>query len=386
MALSGTWNYPTPIRFGAGRISELPQACAELGITRPLLVTDPVLSTLPICASTVQVCADAGLAITVSDQCARNPTAVDVAAGVAAYRASGSDGVIAFGGGAAIDVAKAVALMVGQDRPLWDFEDVGDNWTRVLTERVAPCVAVPTTSGTGSEVGRASVLVDSATQTKKIIFHPSMLPGRVVADPALTVGLPAGITAAVGLDALSHNLEAWCAPGFHPQAEGIAAEGMRLIHRSLEDAVTNPTDLGARARMMCASLMGATAFQRGLGAMHAMAHPIGAVFDAHHGLINAVVMPYVLCRNRVAIEHRMIRLSAYIGLANPGFRAFLDWVLELRDTLDIPPTLAVLGVVESDCDRLAAMAVVDPSAGSNPIPLTEADYAELFRRAVVGVL
>jgi len=386
MALSGTWNYPTAIRFGAGRIAELPQACTELGITRPLLVTDPVLAGLPICAQTVQVCEDAGLPVTVQSQCAKNPVGDDVDAGVDTYRASGSDGVIAFGGGAALDVAKAVALMVGQDRPLWDFEDVGDNWTRVKTEGLAPCVAVPTTSGTGSEVGRASVIVHAATHTKKIIFHPRMLPGRVVADPALTVGLPPAVTAAVGMDALSHNLEAWCAIGFHPQAVGIAAEGMRLIHRSLVDAVTHPDDLGARARMMCASLMGATAFQRGLGAMHAMAHPIGAVFDAHHGLINAIVMPYVLCWNRDAIESRMIRLSAYIGLANPGFRAFLDWVLELRDTLAIPETLAALGVGEGDCDRLAAMAVVDPSAGTNPLRLTQDDYAELFRKAVSGVL
>ncbi len=386
MSLSGSWNYPTAVRFGVGRIAELPQACAELGISKPLLVTDPVLATLPICAQAVRVCEDAGLAVTVQSQCAKNPVGEDVDAGVDAYRAAGSDGVIAFGGGAALDVAKAVALMVGQDRPLWDFEDVGDNWTRVDVDGMAPCVAVPTTSGTGSEVGRASVLVDEATHTKKIIFHARMLPGRVVADPALTVGLPPGVTAAVGMDALSHNLEAWCAPGFHPQAVGIAAEGMRLIHRSLEQAVDEPGDLGARSRMMAASLMGATAFQRGLGAMHAMAHPIGAVFDAHHGLINAVVMPYVLCWNREAIQERMIRLSAYIGLANPGFRAFLDWVLELRDTLDIPKTLADLGVGEGDCARLAAMAVVDPSAGTNPIQLSEQDYAELFRRAVVGQL
>lgn len=386
MPLSGNWNYPTPIRFGAGRIGELPQACAELGITRPLLVTDPMLSGLPICASTVQLCRDAGLPVSVFDQLAKNPVGEDVDAGVAAFRATGADGVIAFGGGAAIDVAKAVALMVGQDRPLWDFEDVGDNYLRVHVAGMAPCVAVPTTSGTGSEVGRASVIVDAATHTKKILFHANMLPGRVIADPALTVGLPSHITAAVGMDALSHNLEAWCAPSFHPQAVGIAAEGMRLIHRSLVDAVHHPDDLGARARMMAASLMGATAFQRGLGAMHAMAHPVGAVFDAHHGLINAVVMPYVLCRNRDAISTRMVRLSAYIGLPHPGFRAFLDWVLELRDTLGIPKTLADLGVTEADCGRLAAMAVVDPSAGSNPIALTEEDYAELFRRAVLGIL
>jgi alcohol dehydrogenase class IV len=386
MPLTGNWNYPTAIRFGAGRVAELPAACAELGISRPLLVTDPVLSTLPICASTVQLCRDAGLELALFDRIAKNPVGLDVDAGVAAYQQAGADGVIAFGGGTALDVAKAIALMVGQDRPLWDFEDVGENWTRVRVEGMVPCVAVPTTSGTGSEVGRASVIVDTASHTKKIIFHPGMLPARVVADPALTVGLPEHITAAVGMDALSHNLEAWCAPGFHPQAAGIAAEGMRLVRQSLLRCVSHPDDLEDRANMMAASLMGATAFQRGLGAMHAMAHPIGAVFDAHHGLINAVVMPYVLCRNRAAIEERIAGLAAYIGLANPGFRAFLDWVLELRDTLQIPETLTSLGVGEGDCARLAAMAVMDPSAGSNPIRLTEADYAELLRKSVLGIL
>ena len=386
MSLTGNWNYPTSIRFGAGRIAELPAACAELGITRPLLVTDPNLAGLEITARAEAHCTATGLSVQRFTQMKANPGGADGDAGVVAYREAGTDGVIAFGGGAALDVAKAVALMVGQARPLWDFEDVGDNWTRVDVAAVAPVVAVPTTSGTGSEVGRASVIKDEADNVKRIIFHPCMLPARVVADPELTLGLPPAVTAAVGMDALSHNLEAWCAPGYHPQADGIAVEGMRQVARGLVRAVQRGDDLGARSRMMAASLMGATAFQKGLGAMHAMSHPVGAVFDAHHGLINAVVMPYVLCRNRPAIEERMLRLAAFLGLRNPGFRAVLEWVKELRDTLRIPKTLAELGITEADCAALAAMAVVDPSAGCNPIALTAEDYEDLFLRAVQGRL
>ncbi len=383
--ITGSWNYPTSIRFGPGRIRELPDACAELGVRRPLLITDPGLAALEITERTLQVVRDAGLPVGLDRNVKPNPNRDNVAAGVEAFRAGDHDGVIAFGGGSALDVGKAVALMAGQRRPIWDFEDVGDNWTRVDEARMAPVVAVPTTSGTGSEVGRASVLVDEATHTKRIIFHARMLPGRVICDPELTVGLPAGITAAVGMDALSHNLEAWCAPGFHPQADGIAAEGIRLVHRALRRAVLDGADLEARSWMMAASLMGATAFQKGLGGMHAMSHPIGAIYDAHHGLTNAVVMPYVLVRNRDAISERCGRLAAYLGIGDT-FTALLDWVLGLREDLGIPHTTPSLGVVDDEVARLAPMAHADPSAGGNPIPLTVDDYAALFRASLAGRL
>jgi alcohol dehydrogenase class IV len=276
--------------------------------------------------------------------------------------------------------------MVGQDRPIWDFEDREDWWTRVNEAGMAPVVAVPTTSGTGSEVGRASVVTDQQDHTKKIIFHPAMLPRRVILDPELTVGLPAGITAAVGMDALSHNLEALCSPTFHPMAEGVALKGMQLIHRALPAAYRDGSDLNARSEMLAASSMGATAFQKGLGAMHALSHPCGAVLNTHHGLTNAVVMPYVLAFNRPAIEDKMTGLAAYIGMRNPSFQAVLDWILELRETIGIPHTLADLGVTEAQVDELTAKAVVDPSGGTNPVPLNESNLAQLYRDAISGTL
>lgn len=379
-------NYPTAVRFGPGRISELPAACRALGMSRPLLVTDPGLAALPVVAEALRINHDAGLPTGLFSDVKPNPVGKNVDDGVAAFRAGGHDGVIAFGGGSALDAAKAIALMVGQDRPLWDYEDVGDWWTRVKPEGMAPVVAVPTTSGTGSEVGRASVIKDEAAQVKKIIFHPKMLPAIVIADPALTVGLPKGATAATGMDALSHNLEAYCAPGFHPLADGIALEGMRLVDVSLRDAVRDGGDLAARSNMMAASMMGATAFQKGLGGMHALAHPIGALLDAHHGLINAVVMPYVLIHNRQAVAERLARAAAYLGLAEHSFEGFLGWVLKLREDLNIPHTADALGVTEALVDRLAQMAVEDPSAGTNPTVLTAAEYAQILRKSLVGDL
>ena len=382
--MHANWNYPTAIRFGAGRIKELPANCRELGISRPLLVTDPGLAALPVVDDVLAIMNDADMVTAVFADVRGNPVGSNVTNGVKAYRAGSHDGVIAFGGGSALDVAKAIALMVGQTRPLWDFEDVGDNYTRVNEAGMAPLVAVPTTSGTGSEVGRASVITDETDHTKKIIFHPKMLPARVICDPALTIGLPARLTAWTGMDALSHNLEAWCAPGFHPQADGIALEGMRLVHLALERAVADGTDLEARTMMMAASTMGATAFQKGLGGMHALAHPIGAVLDAHHGLTNAIVMPYVLAWNRPVIEPRLARAAAYLGLAGSSFDAFLGRVLELRRALKIPHTLADVGMTESHCAALAPMAFADPSRGGNPLPLTVQDCEELYRRATVG--
>lgn len=386
MSLVGKWNYPTTVRFGVGTLSWLPIYCKELGMKRPLLITDPGLAALDIVRRAVNMNADAGLETGVFSEIQANPVGKNVDDGVSAFKAGDHDGVIAFGGGSALDAAKAVALMVGQSRPLFDFEDVGDWWTRVNEAGMAPVVAVPTTSGTGSEVGRASVIKDEQAQVKKIIFHPKMLPARVICDPALTVGLPPHLTAAVGMDALSHNLEAYCAPGFHPLADGVAVEGMRLVHLALRDAVRDGHDLTARSRMMAASTMGATAFQKGLGAMHALAHPIGAVLDAHHGAINAVLMPYVLVFNRPAIETRITRFAAWLGLPNPGFNAVLDWVLRLRSELGIPHTSDRLGVTEALIPRLAEMGAVDPSAGTNPLPLDPQNLRELLRWSLTGEL
>ncbi len=384
MELAGNWNYPTAIRFGAGRIRELPDACREMGMTRPLLVTDPVLAALPMIADAVAGCRGAGLGCELFADVQGNPVAANVDAGVAAFRAGGHDGVIAFGGGSALDVGKAVALMVGQTRPIWDFEDREDWYTRVDVDGMAVVVAVPTTAGTGSEVGRASVITDTRDHTKKIIFHPRMLPGLVIADPELTLGLPPNISAAVGMDALSHNLEAFCSPFYHPIAQGVALEGMRLIRKWLPAACRRGDDITARAHMLVASTMGAAAFQKGLGAMHAMSHPCGAVLDTHHGLTNAVVMPYVLVFNRPAIEEKMTALARYLDLPAPSFGAVLDWVLDLRAAIGIPADLAALGVAEDQIGQLAAMAVEDPSVGGNPVPLTKANLKTLFMDAVRG--
>lgn len=384
--LRGNWNYPTRIWFGVGRIAELPMACRELGISRPLLITDPGLAALPMVRDAVQACSEADLPCGLHSDVQANPVEANVSSGVEAFRSGGHDGVIAFGGGSALDAAKAVALMVGQNRPIWDFEDREDWWTRVNVAGMAPVVAVPTTAGTGSEVGRASVITDLRDHTKKIIFHPRMLPGLVIADPALTTGLPPHITAAVGMDALSHNLEAYCSPLFHPMAHGIAVEGMRLIREWLPLACQDGTHLRARAHMMVASTMGATAFQKGLGAMHSLSHPCGAVLNTHHGLTNAVVMPYVLAFNRPAIEAPMTHLARALDLPRSGFDAVMDWVLELREHIGIPHTLAELGVTEAHIGELAPMAEADPSSGTNPVPLTAQNCAELYRRAIRGEL
>ena len=386
MELRGNWNYPTAIRFGAGRIAELPDACKVLGMKRPLLVTDPGLAALPMVSRAAESCRTGGLHCAVYSEVQPNPVEQNVTGGVAAFRAGGHDGVIAFGGGSALDAAKAIALMVGQSRPLWDFEDREDWFTRVNVAGMAPVVAVPTTAGTGSEVGRASVITDLRDHTKKIIFHPKMMPSIVLEDPELTVGLPAHITAAVGMDALSHNLEAYCAPGYHPMAEGIAVEGMRLIKEWLPRAVKNGADVEARAHMLVASSMGATAFQKGLGAMHSLSHPCSANLNTHHGLTNAVVMPYVLEWNRAALEEKMARLAAWMGLADRSFAGVLQWVLDLRREIGIPNTLAGIGVKEEHAKPFAPQAFADPSTGGNPLPLTERDFEQLYLNSIKGNL
>ena len=384
--LTGNWNYPTPIRFGPGRIRELAQTCREFGIGRPLLVTDPGLAAMAMVSDAAQACRDAGLACEVFSDVKANPVEANVAEGVRAFRDGGHDGVIGFGGGSALDAAKAAALMSGQSRPIWDFEDREDWWTRADAGGIAPVVAVPTTSGTGSEVGRASVITDVRDHTKKIIFHPKMLPVAVIADPELTVGLPAPVTAAVGMDALSHNLEAFCSPVFHPMAQGIALEGIRLVKEWLPAACEDGAGLAARACMQVASTMGATAFQKGLGAMHSMSHPCGAVYDTHHGLTNAVVMPYVLEFNRPAVEEKMTALARYLELEEAGFRGVVRWILDLRERIGIPRTLADIGVPSDAAARLAPMALVDPSSATNPVALTTPALEALFGNALEGRL
>ena len=386
-SLAGNWGYPTSIRFGAGRIRELPDACRELGVERPLLVTDPGLAALPMVAEAVAACEEAGLVAAIFSDVRGNPVEANVVDGVAALRAGDHDGVIAFGGGSALDAGKAVALMVGQARPIWDFEDREDWWTRVDEAGMVPVVAVPTTSGTGSETGRASAITDTrGDHVKRIIFHPAMMPGRVILDPELTVGLSAPLTAAVGMDALSHCLEAFSSPVFHPLAQGIALEGMRLVREALPDAVADGADLAARARMQVAASMGSTAFQKGLGAMHSLSHPCGAVLDTHHGLTNAVVMPYVLDFNRPAIEDRMAAVARYLDLPAPSFAAVLDWVLALRERIGIPHTLKDIGVDEPYARSLAPMAAADPSTPTNPVPLDAENLEALYLRAIDGVL
>lgn len=384
-SLRANWNYPTQIRVGAGRVGELAAACETAGMKAPLLVTDPGLASLPIITSALQRCNEAGLQASIFKQIKSNPTDENISDGVKAYHAGHHDGVIAFGGGSALDAGKAIALMVGQDRPLWDFEDVGDNWTRVQVAGIAPLIAIPTTAGTGSEVGRASVITDQKQQLKKIIFHPKMLPQLVILDPELTLSLPASITAATGMDALSHNLEAYCSSYYHPMAEGIALEGIRLIKKYLPQVVKNGQDLEARTQMLVASSMGATAFQRGLGAMHALAHPLGAIYDTHHGRLNAILMPYVLLANRVAIEGKIEHLATYLQINN-GFDGFLDWIVKLRLELGIEHSLADIGIDSQHEVRIAQMATEDPSASSNPVIFNTEQYQEILHAAINGRL
>jgi len=377
MTLAGTWSYPTAIRFGAGRIAELGEACAAAGISRPLLVTDRGLAGLPITLRAREIMMAAGLGDAVFAEVDPNPNEINLAAGVEAFRAGGHDGVIAFGGGSGLDLGKMVAFMAGQTRPVWDFEDIGDWWTRADADAIAPIIAVPTTAGTGSEVGRASVITNSETHMKKIIFHPKVLPTVVIADPELTVGMPKSITAGTGLDAFAHCVEAFSSPHYHPMSQGIALEGMRLVITYLPRAYARPDDLEARAQMMSAAAMGATAFQKGLGAIHAMSHPVGAVFNTHHGTTNAVCMPAVLALNAPEIRARFDLASSYLGIEG-GFDGFCDFVQDFNDSFAIPRTLGELGVTADRLEDLVAMALEDPSCGGNPVTLTDENLRGLF--------
>lgn len=382
--LMANWNYPNSISTGAGRIVELADKCKALGMMSPLIITDPGLAELSIVTNVHHACIKAGLSCGLFSNIQGNPTGDNIIDGVCAYKEGKHDGVIAFGGGSALDAAKAVALMVGQTRPLWDFEDIGDNWMRVNEQQVAPIIAVPTTAGTGSEVGRASVITDTDSKVKRIIFHPKMLPQHVILDPELTLGLPTNITAATGMDALSHCLEALCSPSYHPMAEGIAVEGIRLVKEYLPRAVNDGQDIEARTQMLVASSMGATAFQKGLGSMHALAHSLGALYGAHHGLLNAILMPYVLKANQDEIETKIERLAHYIGLEDSSFDGFMYWVFEMRRNLDIPHALSALDIDDSQAELVGMMAVNDACAGGNPILFTAEMYSALFVAAVNG--
>ena len=403
---TANWHFPTAIKAGIGRINDLAQACKELGIQAPLLVTDPGLAALPMVEHAIEHCKKAGLRCDLFSAIKMNPNGENITQGVKAFRQGNHDGIIGLGGGSALDAAKAIALMVGQNRPIWDFEDVGDNYLRVNTESMAPVIAIPTTAGTGSEVGRASVITDENHQIKRIIFHADMLPKIVILDPQLSIGLPAQLTAATGMDALSHALEAYCSPSFHPMAVGIAIEAIRLIKDYLPRAVDNGKDIEARAQVMAAATMGATAFQRGLGAMHALAHPLGAVYDKHHGLLNAILMPYVIKANRLAIEPAIIRLTRYLDLPDTGtdikartaetavtkiekvdeFDTFLQWIIDLRQQLNIPHSLSDIGITAERADDLGEMAYQDPSSAGNPIAFNAQQYSAILNAAITGEL
>ena len=378
-------NYPTAIKFGAGRVRELADHCKAHGIKRPLVVTDKGLAAMPMTAEIMAGLKKAGLKAGLFADVRPNPVEENVLAGCKAFSQGKHDGVVALGGGSGLDTGKMIALMHGQNISIFELEDIGDWWTRADASRIAPIIAVPTTAGTGSEVGRAGVITHPITHEKKIIFHPAIMPKVAILDPELTVGLPAKLTAATGMDALAHNLEAYCAPFYHPWSAGVALEGMRLVKDNLARAVKKPADLDARGNMLVASAMGATAFQRGLGAIHALSHPFGGLYDAHHGLLNGIIMPYVLKANRRKIEKDIERAAAYLGIKG-GFNGFLKWVLALRKEIGIPHALKDIGIDTKRLGEVAAMAVKDPSAGGNPIQFTEKQYKALARKCVTGDL
>ena len=377
MSIIANWSYPTAIRFGAGRIDEIAETCAVAAITKPLLITDRGLAGMEITRRALDLLEAAGLGRAMFADVDPNPNEKNAAAGVQAYNDGGHDGVVAFGGGSALDLGKLVAFLAGQTRPLWDFEDIGDWWTRADAEAIAPIVAVPTTAGTGSEVGRASVITNSETQQKKIIFHPKFLPTVVICDPELTVGMPTFITAGTGLDAFAHCVEAFSSPHYHPMSQGMALEGMRLVKEYLPRAIADGTDIEARAHMMSAAIMGATGFQKGLGAIHALSHPIGAIYHTHHGTTNAVCMPAVLQFNRPSIQDVMQSAANYLGISG-GFDGFCSYVDELNVSLGIPRKLSGLGIENPDIERIVAGALSDPSTGGNPIAMTQENTTKLL--------
>ena len=381
------WNYPTTIWAGENRINDLSSACKQLNIQKPLLVTDYGLAKNEIILNSLQLLKKMNISVELFSDVVGNPTEKNVNDGVNIFKKSNCDGVIAFGGGSGLDVGKAIAFMAGQSLPIWDFEDVGDNWTKANSKKIAPIIAVPTTAGTGSETGRASVILNEKLGVKKIIFHPKFLPSIVILDPKLTIKLPPKITAATGMDALAHNLEAYCAPGFHPMADGIALEGMRLINQSLLTVFKDGSNIEARMNMLTAASMGSTAFQKGLGAIHSLSHPVNALNDIHHGLSNAIFMPYVITFNKKVIEKKIIKICDYLELRERSFKGFLNWVLDLRKQLDIPHKLTdVMEEKNFDIDRLSIMALEDPSTSGNPQKLTLEDMKTMYRHSMSGTL
>ena len=381
------WNYPTTMWVGNNRIEDLAIACKSLGISKPLLVTDNGLAKSEIVLNAVNLLKDNNFSTEVYSKVVGNPTGTNVDEGVKSYKENNCDGVIAFGGGSGLDVGKAIAFMSAQTLPIWEFEDIGDNWTKANSDQIAPIIAVPTTAGTGSETGRASVILNEETGIKNIIFHPKFLPSIVILDPVLTLSLPANITAATGMDALAHNLEAYCAPGYHPMADGISLEGMRLINKWLLEAVKNGSNLEARMNMLTAASMGSTAFQKGLGAIHSLSHPVNALNNVHHGLSNAIFMPYVLTFNKDVIEKKIIKICDYLELKNSSFDEFIKWVLDLRKKLDIPHKLSeVIKEKDLNIEKLSEMALNDPSTTTNPKKLSIDDMKILYEHSMSGKL
>jgi alcohol dehydrogenase class IV len=384
--MKSNWNYPTTVWIGDDRSADLPEACLVAKIKNPLFVTDKDLVTLPMTIKTINNLKKVFKHLTVFSNFSGNPFGKNIMEGVELYNKYKCDGVIAFGGGSALDVGKGIAFMCGQTRPLWDFEDVGDYWKRADESKISPIIAIPTTAGTGSETGRASAIVNEETGIKKIIFHPKFMPTIVILDPLLTIDLPPRITAATGMDALAHNLEAFCAPGFHPMADGIALEGMRLIKNSLSLAVKDGKNIKARADMLAAASMGSTAFQKGLGAIHSLSHPVNAQFNIHHGLSNAIFMPYVLTFNKNEITERIISTCGYLGLEK-SFDGFIKWVMDLREEFNIPHKLSdVIDEEKIDLDKLSKMAFDDPSTGGNPKKLTKEDMKTMYQHSISGTL
>jgi alcohol dehydrogenase class IV len=379
------WNYPTTMWVGENRINDIAEACKVLKITNPLLVTDKGLAQSDIVKNTLLILKNNGITSQLYSDVVGNPTGTNVSEGVECYKENNCNGVIAFGGGSGLDVGKAVAFMSGQTLPIWEFEDVGDNWKKANSKKTAPIIAVPTTAGTGSETGRASVILNEKTGVKNIIFHPKFLPSIVILDPMLTLGLPAKMTAATGMDALAHSLEAYCSPGYHPMADGIALEGMRLINQSLIKAFKDGSNIEARMNMLTAASMGSTAFQKGLGAIHSLSHPVNALNNIHHGLSNAIFMPYVLIFNKDVIEERIIKICNYLELKEKTFDAFINWVLDLREQLGMPHKLSeVIKEENFNIDRLSEMALADPSTGGNPKKLTVDDMKTLYQNSFYG--
>ena len=380
------WNYPTTIWFGNKRIKDLYNACKNLNITNVLFVTDPGLAKTKMVKEIIENLLSNNIKITLFSNLKPNPVGSNVIEGVRVFNDSNCQGVIAFGGGSGLDTGKGIAFMAEQSRPIWDFEDIDDYWKRAISENIKPIIAIPTTAGTGSETGRASVFINEETSEKKIIFHPEMMPKIVILDPELTLNLPKNLTAATGMDALAHNLEAFCSPFFHPMAAGIAVEGLRIIKEFLPKVVIDGKNINARGYMLVSSTMGSTAFQKGLGAIHSLSHPVNSIYDTHHGLTNAVFMPYVLQINKEAIEERIILLSKFIGIEKPSFKSFIKWILDMREQLEIPNTIKEIGVDEKDFDKLSIMALNDPSTSGNPVELNKEDFKSLYIDSYKGNL